>query len=131
MHEHICQQFQDTVAQVTLRHKSILDILSKTQEASARVNRAVTKAVTACGCVQVKAEKRTWPQDISLEDLHSFFDSHLHGDLCPECQEVVLREMGKLLFYVTALCNTLGLSLSDVLAKEQSKIATLGKFNLT
>jgi NTP pyrophosphatase (non-canonical NTP hydrolase) len=129
--QQVCNDFQEVVAAHTIRHKSILDILTKTQECTSRVNRAVIKSVTNCGCVKINAEKKEWPTDITLKELDSYLDSHLLGDLCPECQEVITEEVGKLLFYVTALCNTLGLKLNDVIAAEQSKVLALGKFNLT
>ena len=47
--------FQDTVRQNLFHHKSILDTMSKLDESSARLNRAITKAVTACGCLNINA----------------------------------------------------------------------------
>ncbi|HHT27849.1 MAG TPA: DUF1573 domain-containing protein, partial [Firmicutes bacterium] len=38
--------FQEAVNEYLVRHRSILDILSKLQESVARTNRAVAKAVT-------------------------------------------------------------------------------------
>ena len=52
----ICDDFQDTVANCLIRHRSILDVLTKVQETSARVNRAVAKSVTNCGCLKVEAK---------------------------------------------------------------------------
>jgi len=130
MDQEICKDFQETVAKFTIRHKSILDIISKADEASAKVNRATIKAVTHCGCVKIEARKHQWPEDVDILDLKNVLDSDLDGQLCSDCQDVVETEIGKLLFYITALCNTLDLNLDQVLLKENEKILTLGKFNL-
>ncbi|WP_028309176.1 hypothetical protein [Desulfitibacter alkalitolerans] len=129
MDQEICKDFQETVAQFTIRHKSILDIISKTDEASAKVNRATIKAVTQCGCIEIEAKKHQWPEDINILDIKNMLDSDLAGQLCPDCQDVIETEIGKLLFYITALCNTLNLNLDEILVKENAKILTLGKFN--
>ncbi|NLC07571.1 MAG: DUF1573 domain-containing protein [Syntrophomonadaceae bacterium] len=131
MKDLLCDEFQNTVAELLIRHHSILDVLSKSQEATARVNRAVTKAVTGCGCIQIDAKKKLIPPEATLADLKSYLESHLQGSLCPSCQEVVEMELGKLLFYITALCNLLDLNLYDVFLKEHKKISTLRIFNLT
>ncbi|HBT46697.1 MAG TPA: DUF1573 domain-containing protein [Peptococcaceae bacterium] len=131
MSDLLCDRFQQVVAQYTLRHKSILDILSKMQEAQARVQRAVAKAVTNCGCIQVRAAKQTLPAGVTMAELPSYLTSHLLGELCPECRETVEEELGQLFFYLTALCNTLDISLTDVLDKEQDKLCTLRYFSLT
>ncbi|MDD2421582.1 MAG: DUF1573 domain-containing protein [Heliobacteriaceae bacterium] len=126
-----CRQFQDTVAEFLIRHQSILDIVSKSQESNARVNRAVVKAVTGCGCVRIKAEKKDLPPDASLADLKYLLDSHLHGELCPNCREIIEGEIGKSLFYLTALCHSLDLELDEILKREYEKISTLRIFNFT
>lgn len=126
-----CQEFQQTVASFLLRHQSILDILSKSQEANSRVNRAVTKAVTACGCLKVCAEKQPLTQEASISDLKNLFSNHLQGTLCENCADIIMDEIGKSLFYYTALCNTLGLNLQEIMEKENKKLSTLGRFNMT
>ena len=50
------EEFQDTVAGCLVRHKSIIDA-RKIHETSARVNRAVSKSVTSCGCIQINAKQ--------------------------------------------------------------------------
>lgn len=57
--------------------------------------------------------------------------NHLRGELCSNCEDVIVTEMGKLLFYSAALCNTLDLNLYDVFLEEYKKASTLGVFNLT
>lgn len=131
MKDSSCQEFQRKVSQFLIRHQSILDLLTKAQESNARLNRAVVKAVTNCGCIQVQAEKKSIPPEASLSDLKNLLDSHIRGELCPNCREVIESEMGKNLFYLTALCSTLDIELSQVLEQERQKITTLGIFNLT
>lgn len=131
MKDLICDEFQNTVSQYLVRHQSILDIISKIQETTARVNRATVKAVTNCGCVKISAEKKPLPPDSSLDDLKNLIDSHLEGTLCQDCHEVIETELGKNLFYIAALCNSLDLNLYDVLIKEHKKISTLRFFNFT
>jgi len=125
------QNFQDTISQFLVRHQSILDVLSKHQEANARVNRAVVKSVTNCGCIKVKAEKKALPDSVCLSDLKELLETHVEGRLCEECQDVIEAELGKALFYTTALCQTLGLNLEQVMAKENQKVSTLRLFNFT
>lgn len=128
----ICDEFQNVVGELLIRHHSILDVLSKLSESSARVNRAVIKAVTECGCLSVEAKKVKLPEDIqSIEELRSFLDSHLRGQMCSNCEEVVEAELGKLMFYTAALCNLLGINLYDVFIKEYKQATSLGIFNLT
>jgi len=122
--------FQKTVESMLIQHQSILDILSKGQEASGRVNRAVAKAVTTCGCISVDAHKSAIPENATLADLKDIFNSHLRGLLCPNCQEMIETELGKQLFYIAALANTLGLSLNEVVEKENAKLRTLTVYNL-
>jgi len=103
--------FQKVVDSMLIQHQSILDIISKGQEASARVNRSVTKSVTSCGCLTVDAQKNEIPEDATLSDLKYIFHSHLKGTLCPTCRDIIQSELGKQLFYIAALANTLGLSI--------------------
>lgn len=41
------------------------------------------------------------------------------------------HELGKHLFYMSALCNLLDISLDDVVKQESSRCDTLGIFNLS
>ncbi|MDX9872298.1 MAG: DUF1573 domain-containing protein [Clostridia bacterium] len=126
-----CEDFQETVSSYLLRHQSILDLLSKMVVSTGAVNRAVTKSVTSCGCLKIHAEKKPLPPDASLKDLKVLFSSHLEGELCENCRDIVINEMGKNLFYFTALCATLGISLQEVIEEENGKVSTLGNFNMT
>ncbi len=123
--------FEKTVASFLLRHQSILDLMSKYQETCGRTNRAIAKAVTSCGCIQICAEKQPLPPEASIEDLKKLFSSHMEGTLCENCREIITSELGKNLFYITAIGNTLGIPLHEIVEKENSKVKTLGKFNMT
>ncbi len=132
MEEVSYDKFQQSVSECLIRHKSILDVTSKLQEACARVNRAVAKSVTSCGCVQVKAERQSYPPGLdSYSQLKRFMNSHLEGELCPSCQEVIETELGHIQFYIAALCELFSLNMEDILLKEYSRVSTLGTFTLT
>ena len=129
MKDIIFDSFQNDVSESLLRHKSIIDVLTKYSESSSRVNRAVAKAVTNCGCIEINAKKQCLSnEDNSLEDLSECLKTHMDGCLCENCREVIEREIGNNLFYLTSLCNILDINLYDVLLKESDKITTLGKF---
>ena len=134
MKDCIFDNFQNSVDESLLRHRSILDIITKLQESQARVNRAVVKSITNCGCIKVEAKKQYTPDnlddDVNLDTLSASLDTHLEGNLCENCREVLERELGNNLFYTTSLCNLLDLNLYDVLLKEYDKINTLGKYNM-
>lgn len=129
MKDLLCDQFQETVDETLIRHRSVLDIMSKLQEANARVNRALTKAVTSCGCVQVQAKRPNIPENISLQQLREHMQTHLVGDLCEHCREVMEAELGTHLFYLAATCNATGLNLYDIMLKEQKRLSALGVYN--
>jgi len=130
MKDLICDEFQNTVDNLLIRHHSVLDVTSKLNEATCRVNRSVIKAVTDCGCVTVEAKKIQLPDNIeSVSELKSYLDNHLRGQLCQQCREVVVSELGKLLFYTAALCNTLDINLYDVFIKEYKEAEALGIYN--
>lgn len=131
MKDLLCDQFQETVDETLIRHRSILDIMSKLHEANARVHRAVSKSVTSCGCVQVMATRQQIPEGISLHQLREHMDAHLSGQLCEHCKEVIEAELGNCLFYMAALCNATGLNLYDVMLKESKKLSALGVFNFS
>ncbi len=130
MKDLLCDQFQSSVDEVLTRHKSILDILSKLQETSSRVNRAVIKSVTSCGCIQIDASIQEVPEDIDYKDIKSFMNDHLNGEICDVCKEKIAQEIGRNLFYIAALSNSLDINLYDVLINECNKIEALGEFSL-
>lgn len=132
MKDLICDEFQNVVKELLIRHSSVLDILTKLSESSGRVNRAVAKAVTDCGCISVQAGKRQIPEHVqSIKEWRDYADNHLRGKLCPNCEDIIMSEMGKLFFYTASLCNALDINLYDVLIKEYKKDTVLGVYNLT
>jgi predicted house-cleaning noncanonical NTP pyrophosphatase (MazG superfamily) len=124
-------QFQDQVSELLLRHRSLLDVLSKSQQTEASVNRSVIKAVTECGCVRLNAEKQPYTEGLTLEEAKRLTQTHLSGELCEHCVDLITAELGKHMFYVAALCNVLGLSLEDIVSKESQTCNTLGLFNMS
>ncbi|MCG0238240.1 MAG: DUF1573 domain-containing protein [Bacillota bacterium] len=131
MKDLLCDQFQAAVGECLIRHRSVLDVLAKLQEAGARTNRAITKAVTQCGCIRIEAGKQQIPPDATLQEARSYMSTHLSGQLCEQCREIVEAELGNTLFYLAALCNQFDLNLYDVLLKEHKKLVALGVFNFT
>jgi hypothetical protein len=126
-----CQEFQQTVSEYLIRHRSILDVMTKFQESCAHVNRAVVKTVTNCGCLQIEAERQPVPPDANLSEITEYMRTHLKGKLCPNCLEVVEGELGNVLFYLAAYCSLLDLDLKKLIAKENDRISTLGVYSLT
>jgi hypothetical protein len=131
MQDKCCQDFQTVVDKYLIRHRSILDVMSKYQEATARVNRAFSKTVTECGCVEVNAYRQQIPADTEYSDLQQYMSSHLSGEPCPACKEVLAKELGHSLFYLAAICNLSGLGLRDVMMEEFKNVNTLGFFHLS
>ncbi len=126
-----CHNFQSTVGNSLARHRSILDAMTKFQEANARTNRALAKAVTICGCLKLNAKKQKIPKKARLKDISKYTQTHLSGKLCDNCREVIETEIGTTLFYLTALCVLLDLDLKKIMDKENDRISTLGVFSLT
>lgn len=126
-----CIAFQEAVDSYLIRHRSILDVLSKFQESSARVNRAVAKAVTNCGCLCINACRQPVTTTMSLEEFRQQANSHLQGELCEHCREALVSEIGTSLFYQAALCSLLGLELDQIMIQEAERLNMLGIFNLS
>jgi len=124
------ENFQYVVSELLVRNKSILDVLSKYQQSNAKVVRSIIKAVTHCGCIQIKAGKQNIPEDASLTDIKKYMDTHLRGELCENCRDIVKKEMGNNMFYLANLCNALGLSLYDIILEEKKQLDTLGIYSL-
>lgn len=132
MKDLICDEFQNKVNDLLIRHHSILDVLSKLAESTARINRGICKSVNDCGCLSIEAKKVPIPEGCeSFDELRQYLDAHVRGKLCPNCEEVIMNELGKNLFYTAALCNILGLNLYDVFIHEYKKASALGVFNMT
>ncbi len=123
------EDFQSVVGDLLMRNRSILDIISKIQTSAARVNRAVVKSATHCGCVEINGKKQTFSEEAKIEDLRELMSAQVNGELCDECRPTVEDEIGEVLFYLAALCNTLNISLYDVILKEKEALSTLGTYN--
>ncbi len=130
MSSHECKEFQATVSDYLIRHRSILDVMSKLQDSTSHVNRAITKSVTSCGCLKIEAGKQPIPEGSTLMEMSEYFRTHLDGNLCPNCFDTVEAELGSLLFYLTAICTLLDMDLAKIIVHENSRIETLGPYSL-
>ena len=132
MNDMILDDFQNCVNNSLIRHKSILDVITKYSESTSKVNRAIAKSVTNCGCISINAHKQHIDDSKdSIKDFSTCMQTHLNGKLCENCRDIIEEEIGNNLFYLMAICNTLDINLFDVLIKEYNTVNTLGKFNLT
>ena len=131
MKDIILDEFQNLVNDTLIRHYGLLDIMSKFSESTAKVNRSVIKSVTSCGCLHIEAKKVSTADSDTIQELKQVLDKHSRGQLCPDCTEKVSVELGKLMFYVTALCNNLDISLYDVMLQEYKLTRTFGTYKLT
>lgn len=125
----LCNDFQEQVDEVLIRHKSILDIMTKLDEYNSRINRAVAKSVTSCGCISIHGTRQDYNKE-SFKEIRDSVKSHVEGSLCEDCREVIDKEIGSYIFYLAALSNTLDLNLDSILNKEYDIIKTLGLFSL-
>ncbi len=126
----LSDEFQYTVLELLVRNKSILDSLTKYQDSNARVNRAIIKAVTQCGCIKIDADKQNFPEDKEFEEIRKSMSTHLEGQLCENCRDTIEKDIGRNLFYLASICNTLDLNMYDILIKELDRVKMLGKYNL-
>jgi hypothetical protein len=88
------------------------------------------KAVTQCGCIKISAQKQAFPEDGDFEEIKNAMDTHLEGELCDNCRDLIEKDIGRNLFYLASICNTLDLNLYDIIIKEHDRIKMLGKYNL-
>lgn len=123
-------EFQYTVQELLVRNKSIIDSITKFQDSNARVNRAIVKAVTQCGCIRINAKKQDFFEDEDFEEIRKAMETHLEGKLCENCRDQIENEIGSNLFYLASICNTLDLNLYDIIIKEQERVKMLGQYNL-
>lgn len=130
MKEITAGKFQQAVDEMLVRNRSIIDLITKFQVSNARVNRTIVKAVTHCGCVKINASKQIFPEDGDLEEARKSMQTHLEGQMCENCRDLVEKEIGSNLFYLASICEALDLNLSDILEKEHERMTLLGKFSL-
>ena len=126
----LLDKFQYTVQELLVRNKSIIDQLSKFQDSSARINRSIVKAVTHCGCIEINAKKQNYDENIDFDEIRSHMKTHLEGELCDSCRDIIEKEIGRNLFYLASICNTLDLNLYDILLKEHERLKVRGKYTL-
>lgn len=124
-----CDEFQSLVKDVLIRHSSILDITTKLTEYTARINRAVMKSVTTCGCVEIEGQRQDFNKE-TLAELKESMTSQVTGNICPICKDILEDEIGSYIFYLGALCNALNIDMKDPIIKEYKNMNTLGIFNL-
>jgi len=127
--DNVCNNLQKTVSDVLVRHKSILDIVTKLEESNSRVNRAIVKSATSCGCISINASKQDYSKG-SLIEAKKTMKSHIEGNLCENCKEKIEEEIGNHIFYIASLCNTFDLDLSKIISSEIDKLKTLGIYSL-
>ncbi|GAA0374927.1 DUF1573 domain-containing protein [Paenibacillus motobuensis] len=123
--------FQDQVSELLLRHRSLLDVMSKMGQTNAAATRSVTKAITECGCIELHATKQDFEPGMNLQQAKETISKHVQGELCENCRDVITNELGRSLFYMSALCNLLGIDMDEILERESQKCATLGLFNMS
>lgn len=130
--DNFCGDLQDKISNILVRHKSILDVMTKLEESNSRINRSIAKAVTNCGCISINANKQEMPTNdkSTFSESKDCFKEHVEGELCETCKEFVEKEIGNHMFYVGAVCNTLGINLNDAVSNELAKVNTLGVFSL-
>lgn len=130
MKDIMVDEFQYMVQELLVRNKSIVDSITKYQDSNARVNRAIVKAVTQCGCIKIHAKKQLFPENGDFEEIKSAMKTHVEGKLCDNCRDQIEKDIGRNLFYLASICNTLDLNLYDILIKEYDRLKMLGKYNL-
>ena len=127
----LSDEFQNTILELLVRNKSVLDGLTKFQDSNARVNRSIIKSATHCGCIKIMADKQNFPEeDKEFEEIRDSMSTHLEGQLCDNCRDNIEKEMGRNLFYLASICNSLDLNMYDILIKELDRVKMLGKYNL-
>lgn len=127
----ILDEFQYTSQDLLIRNKSILDSMTKMTDSCARISRTLVKAVTQCGCIKINGEKQEIPNlTDTLEEAQAHMKTHLSGTLCENCRDLLEKDIGRNLFYLAAICNTLDLNLYDIILKELKRLKLLGKYSL-
>lgn len=71
------------------------------------------------------------PTGLRIEEAQHKLGTHVQGHLCENCKEIVSDQLGKNMFYISALCNLLDIKLEDVVERESKKCSTLGFFNMS
>lgn len=130
MQNNTIEGFQNTVSSMPTRNKSILDILTKLQDSGSKINRAVVKTATSCGCIKIVAGKQEFSDKLPFDSMYDLLDDHMDGELCINCKNALVKELGNHLFYLANLSNAFNLNMNDILLKEIDTLNMLGKFSL-
>ena len=130
MKDIMIDEFQYMVQELLVRNKSIVDSITKYQDSNARVNRAIVKAVTQCGCIKIHAKKQNIPENGDFDEIKNSMKTHLEGKLCDNCRDQIEKDIGRNVFYLASICNALDLNLYDIMIKEYDRLKMLGKYNL-
>ena len=130
LNDMMVDKFQYLVLELLVRNKSILDSITKFQDSNGRINRSIIKSITQCGCIKVNADKQSFPEDGEFEEIRKAMETHIEGSLCDNCRDLIEKDIGRNLFYLASICNTLDLNLYDVLIKEYDRLKMLGNYNL-
>ncbi len=130
MKDIMIDEFQYMVQELLVRNKSIVDSITKYQDSNARVNRAIVKAVTQCGCIKIHAKKQNIPENGDFDEIKTSMKTHLEGKLCDNCRDQIEKDIGRNVFYLASICNALDLNLYDIMIKEYDRLKMLGKYNL-
>ncbi len=111
-------ELQKQALNMLLRNKNLLDALSKMQESAAKTSRKVIRASTHCGCIALSGEMQDINVDMSAQELKSQLSYFVDGELCEECKFAVEKEIGSILFYLSIICNALGLDMQKIFEDE-------------
>ncbi len=120
----ILEEFQYLTEEQLKRNSSLLDLMTKTETTGGKINRALSKAITHCGCIRLDAQTHQRAELTSKER------AQIKGTLCDTCREELEKVIGEHLFYLTGLLGPLDLSLYDLFLTELGRQKTLGKYNL-
>ncbi len=124
MNEFILEEFQYLTEEQLRRNAGLPDLMTKLETTGGKINRAVSKAMTHCGCIRYGSEK-------PLEEEHSAKErAGIGGDLCETCREEFERAVGEHLFYLAGLLGALDISLYDMICAEISRQKMIGKYSL-
>ncbi|MBE6071678.1 MAG: DUF1573 domain-containing protein [Clostridium butyricum] len=129
MNDMIFDEYQNCVNDCLIRHNNILDVITKYSETNSRVNRAIVKSITSCECINIHKSFNLKKQNEASNKINTS-DNIPNYPPCDDCRNIIEKEISDNLFYLTSLCNLLGISLYDIIIKEYDKLLTLGKFNL-
>jgi len=74
--------------------------------------------------------KSTPKSKTDFDEVQKLMKTHIEGELCENCRDIIEKDIGRNLFYLASICNTLDLNLYDIIIKELDRIRMLGKYNL-